>query len=206
MRTGSFIVGLTGGIGSGKTTVQTLFEEQGIVAVDADVVAREVVEPGSVGLAHIAEHFGNSILLSDGNLDRKALRSIIFENSQEKEWLEALLHPLIRKSIQAQLQAATSPYVILTSPLLLETDQHTLVNRVCVVDTNETSQIKRASSRDDAPSSQIEAILASQLSRQERLKRADDVINNHEGIAGLPLQVKRLHALYLTLCTITDNP
>ena len=141
------IIGLTGGIGSGKSTVAEQFAALGIVAVDADQASRAVVEPGMPALASIEKHFGPELITADGQLNRPALREIIFANPSEKDWLEALLHPLIRDWILAQLQAATSDYVILESPLLFETDQHQLVDAVLLVDVPVELQLERASAR-----------------------------------------------------------
>lgn len=172
------IIGLTGGIGSGKSFVAAHFAKLGIRVVDADAVAREVVAKGEPALARIREHFGEDIVLPTGELDRRALRGIIFADPAEKKWLENLLHPIIRLRIVEQLQAATSPYAILESPLLLETDQHLLVEKIILVDVDEATQIARASARDGADAEQIKRIVASQMPRAEKLKKADFVIDN----------------------------
>jgi dephospho-CoA kinase len=172
------IIGLTGGIGSGKSFVAAHFAKLGIRVVDADAVAREVVAKGEPALARIREHFGEDIVLPTGELDRRALRGIIFADPAEKKWLENLLHPIIRLRIVEQLQAATSPYAILESPLLLETDQHLLVEKIILVDVDEATQIARASARDGSDVEQIKSIIASQMPRAEKLKKADFVIDN----------------------------
>ena len=172
------IIGLTGGIGSGKSFVAARFAELGIRVVNADAVAREVVAKGEPALARIREHFGEDIVLPTGELDRRALRGIIFADPAQKKWLENLLHPIIRLRIVDQLQAATSPYAILESPLLLETDQHLLVEKIIVVDVDEATQIARASARDGSDVEQIKSIIASQMPRAEKLKKADFVIDN----------------------------
>ena len=172
------IIGLTGGIGSGKSFVAAHFAKLGIRVVDADAVAREVVAKGEPALARIREHFGEDIVLPTGELDRRALRGIIFADPAEKKWLENLLHPIIRLRIVEQLQAATSPYAILESPLLLETDQHLLVEKIILVDVDEATQIARASARDGSDVEQIKNIIASQMPRAEKLKKADFVIDN----------------------------
>jgi dephospho-CoA kinase len=192
-------IGLTGGIGSGKSEVSRRFEEKGITVVDADVVAREVVEPATDGLVSIQQHFGDAILLPDGSLDRKQLRDIIFNDPNEKKWLESLLHPMIHAAIKSQLRQASGSYVILSSPLLFETHQHKLVDRILVVDTSESIQIERASSRDGNNSEQIKAIMATQLTRQERCARANDIIHNHKNLSDLDEQVNKLHSLYLKI-------
>ena len=193
------IIGLTGGIGSGKSEASRRFAERGVAVVDADVVAREVVEPGAPALIQIAAHFGSNILDADGHLNRSKLRAIIFSNPAEKEWLESLLHPIINTEIRYQLAKATSPYSILASPLLLETQQFQLVDRVLVIDTSEQLQLERATHRDKNNEAQIKAIMQTQLSRQERCARATDVINNHGSIDELDAQVEKLHQRYLDL-------
>lgn len=194
-----YVVGLTGGIGSGKSAVSALFEERGITVVDADVVARQVVEKGQPALQKIAEHFGEDVIQADGNLDRAALRQRIFANPEEKAWLEALLHPLIREETQRQLEAAEGPYVILASPLLVETGQHQRVQRVLVVDAPEALQLERATARDQNSEAQIQAVMATQASREERLRHADDVILNDKSLDDLPPQVDDLHRKYCRL-------
>lgn len=194
-----FIVGLTGGIGSGKSVVSRLFEEKNIAVVDADVVAREVVQPGTHGLLEIIQHFGTGIVDDNGNLLRAQLREIIFSNADEKEWLEKLLHPIINTEIRQQLSLASSRYAILSSPLLLETQQHLLVNRILVVDTSEELQIQRAMQRDNNHPELIKSIMNSQLSRQERCARANDIIQNHGSLDELIEQVEKCHQLYLEL-------
>lgn len=197
------IVGLTGGIGSGKSEVSRRFAALGIDIVDADEEARCVVTLGSPALAQIAAHFGKEILLTDGTLNRPRLRHLIFSNPNEKTWLEQLLHPLINTAIRHKLAHSTSPYAILSSPLLLETTQYQLVERILVVDTSEQLQLERASARDHADIAHINAIMASQLSRQERCNRANDIIQNHGSIHELDEQVTKLHQLY---CEIAQQP
>jgi len=193
------IIGLTGGIGSGKTTVSNLFSELGITVVDADIVAREVVEPGSATLKQIQAHFGCDILNSGGSLNRQALREQVFDNETERRWLEALLHPLIKKRLEQQLKVAQSEYAILSSPLLLETNQHQLVQRILVIDVPETLQLERASSRDQNSREQIKAIMAAQMDRKVRCEHADDIILNDSGTDQLKAKVLSLHYRYLEL-------
>ncbi len=193
------IIGLTGGIGSGKSQASKRFALHGITLVNADVVAREVVMPGCPALQAIAQHFGPEILAADGTLNRRKLREIIFQSPAEKQWLEALLHPLINAEIRRQLSTSTSAYSILESPLLLETKQYELVDRILVVDVSEMTQIDRASQRDNSDEQQIKAIMQTQLSRQERCARAHDIIQNHGSIDELNQQVDKLHQLYLEL-------
>lgn len=201
MESAKLIVGLTGGIGSGKSVVCSRFANYGVLVVDADIVAREVVVSGSDALEKIQSHFGEGIIQADGTLDRSKLRDIIFTNPTEKEWLESLLHPVINFEIRRQLSQAKSAYAILASPLLLETKQFQLVNRILVVDASEQLQIERASHRDDKNKEQIIAIMQTQLSRQDRCARANDVIQNHGDIAELDEQVEKLHQLYLELAS-----
>lgn len=194
-----WILGLTGGIGSGKSAAAEHFIKLGIDLVDADHAARWVVEPGRPALARIAEHFGASVLQADGQLDRAALRKLIFEIPQERLWLEALLHPLIAEEIRSHLARAQSPYAILVSPLLIESGQHARTRRILVIDLPEALQIQRSLARDGGSEAQIRAILAAQLSREERLRHADDVLSNDQGRAELHQQVERLHRFYMTL-------
>lgn len=193
------VIGITGGIGSGKTAATDAFATLGITVVDADLVSRDVVQPGQPALTAIAGHFGSHILLPDGNLDRKALREIIFREPAAKQWLEALLHPLIRQEIISRLQQGNSAYTLLSSPLLLETDQQTLCSRVLVIDAPETLQLERTLARDNSSADTIKAIMASQFSRQQRLDRADDVIVNDGDLAALHKAVQALHKTYLEL-------
>ncbi len=189
------VVGLTGGIGSGKSTVVRMFGDLGVHWVDADDVAREVVEPGTPALASIAEHFGQDILQANGALDRARLREIVFREPAEREWLEALLHPVIREELIRQLhpEQYTLPYVLLVSPLLLETDQHALVDQVLVVDVPVETQIDRTMARDDNPRDQVERIIAAQMPRDKRLERADHVIDNNRPKDEVARQVRELH-------------
>ena len=189
------IVGLTGGIGSGKSTVTRLFGEHGVHWVDADDVAREVVEPGTPALERISEHFGKNILTSEGALDRAQLRGIVFEKPEERVWLESLLHPIIREELIRQLNPENYqlPYVLLVSPLLLETDQHELVDRIIVIDVPEETQIERTMARDTNTREQVERIIAAQMSREDRLARADEVIDNDRPLDDVTRQVRELH-------------
>lgn len=193
------IIGLTGGIGSGKSEASKCFAERDVLVIDADVVAREVVEPGKQALTQIAAHFGTDILDAAGCLQRGKLREIIFSDPTEKQWLESLLHPIINAEIRRQLTGATSAYAILTSPLLLETLQFQLVDRILVIDASEQHQLERASKRDQNNEAQIKAIMQTQFSRQERCARATDIIQNHGSIDELDEQVEKLHQLYLEL-------
>ncbi|WP_287818355.1 dephospho-CoA kinase [Idiomarina sp.] len=193
----TYVVGVTGGIGSGKSAATAEFEKLGITVVDADVVARQVVMPGTPCLQAIAEHFGNQLLTEGGELNRKALRQRVFSNPREKEWLNKLLHPAIRQELISQLEQADSPYVILSAPLLLENGLEKYCQRVLVVDAPESLQISRTIQRDDSPKKEVEAIMKAQLSRSERLKKANDVLNNDGSLEQLEQQVLQLHQRYL---------
>lgn len=195
-----FIVGLTGGIGSGKTTVANLFADLGVVLVDADIVAREVVSPGSEGLAAIVEHFGADILLSDGHLDRSMLRERIFNNDEQRLWLNGLLHPLIRETMLKNCKEAQSNYVIMVAPLLFENGLDRLVQRTLLVDISPQLQQQRTMARDDVSAKQVQNIIGSQATRAEKLSKADDVIDNQGEISALKCKVDALNSLYLKIC------
>ncbi|MBV1787099.1 dephospho-CoA kinase [Marinobacterium sp. D7] len=186
-------VGLTGGIGSGKSAATALFAELGVPVIDADIIAREVVQPGESALQRIADHFGSEVLLSDGGLDRARLREIIFNDNSEKAWLEALLHPLIRERIVERISQTGPAYLILVSPLLIESGQDRLVDQVIVVDVDEQTQMERTLARDGVDREQVEQILAAQMSRQARSARADYLIDNRGDLAALREQVERIH-------------
>ncbi|QIR13332.1 dephospho-CoA kinase [Shewanella aestuarii] len=200
-----YIVGLTGGIGSGKTTVANLFAELGITLVDADIVAREVVALGSSGLEQIKAHFGDKICLASGELNRAALREIIFSDKSQLEWLNNLLHPLIRQTMLQQVQIADSEYVILVVPLLFENGLDRLVNTTLVVDVSPELQVSRTSQRDNVAPTQVEHIINSQISREKRLQQADAVINNQGELAELQSQVALLHDKYLAQASLYET-
>lgn len=192
-------IGITGGIGSGKSAVTKRLQSLGIEVIDADIVAREVVETGSPALKKIAQHFGADILAKDGSLDRAALRGIVFADPDERLWLEKLTHPLIGESIARQLAIATSPYVVLSSPLLLEGSQRDFVEHIVVVDVPETVQISRTKARDNNSEELVRAIMAAQMSRDSRLAAADTVIDNSGAFDALDEQVVSLHKKLLSL-------
>ena len=193
------VIGITGGIGSGKSAVTALLADQGISVVDADIVAREVVAPGSPALVAIAKHFGENILDANGALDRAQLRQIIFSDPAEKTWLEALLHPIIRSETIRQLEQSQSIYTVLVSPLLLETDQHELVEYIVVVDVPESVQISRTMQRDNNDQQQVEAIIEAQISREQRLARANTVLSNAGNLEQLQAKVNTLHQQLIAL-------
>ena len=194
-----WILGLTGGIGSGKSAAAEHFAALGVHVVDADHAARWVVEPGRPALSQIAEHFGEQVLQADGQLNRGALRTLIFSEPEQRRWLEALLHPLIREAIADNLAQAQSPYAILVSPLLIESGQYTTTQRVLVIDVPQALQIQRTLKRDNTSEEQVHAILKVQASREERLRHADDVLTNDRDLEALKTEVERLHDFYLTL-------
>ena len=197
-----YVVAITGGIGSGKTTVANQFSALGIEVVDADLIAREVVEPGTPALAAIASHFGPGILDEQGRLDRRALRERIFSDPAAKSWLNALLHPIIRSEMLRQCAAANSPYCLLVVPLLVENRLTELADRVLVIDVDEATQIERTCRRDGVSREQAQAILASQASRSERLAMADDVLDNQSGTTEtIRERILALHETYLAFAS-----
>ncbi|MCW8107079.1 dephospho-CoA kinase [Alteromonas ponticola] len=193
-----YVVGLTGGIGSGKSVVSQEFEKLGIDVIDADVVARDVVKTGTPVLNEIAAHFGSEVLHSDGSLNRALLRQRVFNDDAEKRWLNGLIHPAVREQMMTAIQHTTSPYCVLAVPLLIENNLTTMVDRVLVVDCPETLQIERASRRDGSDSKLIENIMRAQISRKERIKAADDIILNDGPLNRIPFLVKSLHSQYLS--------
>ena len=199
MSTKPIVIGLTGGIGSGKSAASDYLATLGANIVDADLVSRIVVEPNTPALKQIAKHFGNSVLMDDGSLDRAKMRSIIFQDPKQKAWLEELLHPLIREEILCQLQQNISNYTVFVSPLLLETNQHELCDRILVIDVPEELQIERASNRDSNNTEQIKRIIATQIDRDKRLALADDIVDNSQDLAQLQQKLDTLHQQYLTL-------
>ncbi|MBC5791335.1 dephospho-CoA kinase [Providencia sp. JUb39] len=195
----SYIVALTGGIGSGKTTVANEFAKQGVPLVDADIIARQMVEPNTPALISIQQHFGQNVLNHDGTLNRGFLRSVVFSEPKEKAWLNALLHPLIQQETQKQLQQVNYPYVLWVVPLLIENKISHLADRVLVVDVTREEQIERTIRRDDTNLEHVINILNAQASREERLSYADDIITNHTNNTELPNRVAELHKQYLAL-------
>jgi dephospho-CoA kinase len=196
------VVGLTGSIGSGKSTVAHLFAKHGVPVIDADLIAREITMPHTPAWQEIVNRFGNDILNTDASIDRGSLREIIFHQPEERLWLEALLHPGILQRMQENITQLQTAYCIAVIPLLLETDAATFVQRILVVDLPESTQIVRAKTRDQATPEQIKAILATQVSREQRLSRADDIIDNAGTPDLLEKQVENLHEIYLKLAQI----
>ncbi len=193
------VVGLTGGIASGKSTIAEQFGLLGANIIDSDKLAREVVEPEKSALQQIVEHFGNTILLENGQLDRKQLAKLIFANPTERIWVENLLHPLIRELMRARVAQSTAPYCILVIPLLVESKPNPLIQRVLVVDASEETQKQRLLARDNISLEQINQILAAQTTREKRLAKADDIIHNNGSIDTVLPEIDRLHQQYLAL-------
>lgn len=192
-----FTLGLTGGIGSGKSAASQWFEQHGIVVVDADVVAREIVEVGQPALLQIQQAFGDWVLQKDGTLNRRALREHIFQSNDARRILESITHPAIRQSIIQQLQDAQSPYVILVSPLLFETNQHELTDHTLLIDASIELQIQRAAQRDDQNIEQIHRIIATQMPREQKQQLADDIVLNDGHLEHLYAHLQPLHEQYL---------
>ncbi|SLM64597.1 MULTISPECIES: dephospho-CoA kinase [Dickeya] len=201
----AYIIALTGGIGSGKSTVAQGFAALGIGVVDADVIARQVVEPGQPALAAIIEHFGHQILLPDGSLNRGALRERIFSNGEDKGWLNALLHPIIQAQTRRQLAATTSPYALWVVPLLVENHLQQQAQRILVVDVEPEIQLQRTMARDKISRTQAQRILAAQASREQRLACADDIIDNNNNPNELALRIAALHQHYLELAAFATD-
>jgi len=200
----NWVLGLTGGIGSGKTAASDYLASLGISIVDADIVAREVVEPGKPALQAIEQHFGTDVLNSDGTLNRSWLRQQVFQYPEQRKALEAITHPAIRETIIEQLQQADSAYAVLASPLLFESSQHLLCQRTLVIEVPEQLQLQRASARDSNSEEQIKRIIAAQMPRQQRLQSADDVVDNSASLETLYRQLQPLHQRYLQLASTTN--
>lgn len=200
-----YTVALTGGIGSGKSTVANAFAQLGIQVVDADIIARQVVEPGSPALGAIVDYFGPQMLSSEGELNRRLLRERIFDNEEDKAWINALLHPLIQQETQRQIAHASSPYVIWVVPLLVENQLQHRANRVLVVDVSRNTQLRRTMLRDNLTPELTEKILAAQATREARLAVANDVIDNNGAPDAIASDVARLHASYLQYAAQTDS-
>src|ERR1700722_9425773 len=199
-------IGLTGGIASGKSTVTQRFAELGVPVIDADVASRTVVEPGTPGLAQVVARFGAGVLHADGQLDRRALRDLIFKEASLRRALDAILHPLIRAEMEREAAQAKAPYVVMAIPLLVEGgNAGKRVDRVLVVDADETLQMRRLQARDGSSPEQARAILSSQASRAARLDQADDVLLNSGTVAELRQAVDRLHEQYLQLAQTSSS-
>jgi dephospho-CoA kinase len=194
-----YVVGLSGGIGSGKSAAAHLFAELGARVVDTDAIAHELTAPGGAAIEPIRSAFGKDMIAPDGSLDRAAMRRLVFEDAAAKAQLEAILHPMIRIEADARCMQSTAPYVVLVVPLLVETAYYRgRLERVLVVDCDEETQVSRTVARSGIPAEQVRAIMAAQASRAQRLDVADDVIDNNGDLAQLREQVLRLHASYMT--------
>ncbi|NQY34314.1 MAG: dephospho-CoA kinase [Alteromonadaceae bacterium] len=193
-----YIIGLTGGIGCGKSTISNMFTKLGIDVVDADIVARQVVEPTSPALKAIADYFGTEFICTNGELNRSLLRSRIFKHSEDKLWLNNLLHPLIRQTMLEQINNCSSAYCLLVAPLLIENKLTKLVDRVLVIDVSEQIQLSRTIKRDKSSTNEIQRIIASQISREKRIEAANDIVNNEsDNLADTEETIKNLHQKYL---------
>jgi dephospho-CoA kinase len=195
-----FCVGLTGGIGSGKSVVSDMFQALGAAVVDTDEISRALTAPGGAAIAAIREQFGPGSIGPDGGLERERMRLLVFRDAASRQQLEAILHPQIRARTRAAIDAARAPYVIVVVPLLFETGAcMELVRRVLVVDCDEAEQVRRVTASRGIAAEEVRRIMATQLPRAERLRRADDVLHNDGGIEALRGQVGELHARYLEL-------
>ena len=195
----TLIIGLTGGIGSGKSAAADRFVELGIHVVDADIASREVVKPGMEALRLIADHFGPEILQADGTLDRAQLRQVVFADPAQRKHLQSIMHPRINQYLQDNLASGSSAYSLLVNPLLFETRQHHWCQRTLVIDVEEATQVSRTMARDNNTQTQVENIMKAQLPRARRLELADDVIVNDKDLAALHAAVDQLHQDYLEL-------
>jgi dephospho-CoA kinase len=195
-----FCVGLTGGIGSGKSAASGMFEALGAAVVDTDEISRALTAPGGAAIAEIRERFGPESIAADGGLDRERMRLLVFRDAASRAKLERILHPLIRRRTRDAIAATRLPYVVVVVPLLFETGAcMELIQRVLVVDCEEEEQVRRVMARSGFAAGEARRIMATQLPRAERLRRADDVLHNDGGIEALRSQVEQLHARYLAL-------
>lgn len=193
-------MGLTGGIGSGKTTVANLFAERGVAVIDVDVIAHKLTAVDGAGIAAIHAAFGSDFIAANGAMDRKKMRELVFSNADAKQRLETILHPLIRSETALAIHQARGLYLILAVPLLVESrNWKQRVTRVLVIDCDEQTQIERVMQRNTMTASQVQAIMAAQASREQRLQAANDVIINNSSVEALSPQVDKLHAFYLSL-------
>ena len=195
----AYVIGLTGGIGSGKTTVSTLFQKLGVPIIDADVIAHDITKKNTPAYKAIVSHFGKTILQEDQTLDRKKLRELIFQNETEKKWLENLLHPIIRATIKESVAKVKTPYCLCVIPLLVESADYPFLDRILVIDTLLKTQLARVKARDNHSDAFIKKIIGSQASNSKRLKIADDIIINNGDIASLEKEVRMLHERYKRL-------
>lgn len=200
------VIGLTGGIGSGKSTAAGYFEYLGVPVIDADAITRDLVEPGQEALDEIINVFGKGVIQADGHLNRPLLRKLVFKNPNERKTLENILHPRARQLVQQQIAELTAPYCILCVPLLIESGWTDMVQRILVIDAPRELQIQRTIERDTASVEQVEAIINSQTDRETRLAAADDILENHGDISSLHQQIDELHKKYLSLSQTASAP
>ena len=194
------IIGLTGGIGSGKSVAANFFQNEGITVIDADHLAREVIEKETPGFKSIVDYFGSDVISDDGSIDRGKLRKVVFNNHQKKKALESITHPLVRELMVEKIAAAKSPYSIIMVPLIFETKSMSAYDRILVIDCDSALQLKRAISRDNSSEELIQKIIDSQCSREERLSIANDVIPNNDSLENLQSRSLEMHKFYLGLC------
>tara|TARA_B100001758_G_scaffold162428_1_gene140080 strand:+ start:435 stop:1022 length:588 start_codon:yes stop_codon:yes gene_type:complete len=193
------IVGLTGGIGSGKSAAANFFQNEGITVIDADGLSREVIEEGTPGFASIVEYFGSKIIDSDGSINREHLRKEVFDDDKKKKLLESIIHPLVRDLMVKKIAASKSPYSIVMVPLIFETNSMSNYNRILVIDCDPKLQIERATLRDNNSKAQIQKIMNSQCSREERISIANDIIPNNDSLENLKIRSIAMHKFYLGL-------
>jgi len=194
------IIGLTGGIGSGKSAAANFFHSEGVTVLDADQLAREVIQQNTPGFQSIVDYFGSDIIGEDGSIDRAKLRQEIFDDKEKKKAIESITHPLVRDLMAERIAASTSPYSIIMVPLIFETNSMSAYNRILVIDCDTKLQLERATLRDNNSSEQIQKILDSQCSRTERLSIANDVIPNNDTLENLKTRSLAMHKFYLGLC------
>ena len=193
------IVGLTGGIGSGKSAAANFFQNEGITVIDADGLSREVIEEGTPGFASIVEYFGSKIIDSDGSINREHLRKEVFDDDKKKKLLESIIHPLVRELMVKKIAVSKSPYSIVMVPLIFETNSMSNYNRILVIDCDPKLQLERAMLRDNNSKSQIQKIMDSQCSREERISIANDIIPNNDSLENLKIRSIAMHKFYLGL-------
>lgn len=198
-------IGLTGGIGSGKTTVANLFGHYGIPVLDADEIARQIVEPGHPAYDPVVTQFGETILTENKSIDRAKLRNMVFNDPTKRKQLEAIIHPLVRQEISRRLSQLNAPYCIVVVPLLIESGLNNMIDRILVIDAPEPLQIERVMQRNDLPADEVKKIIQTQIPRDKRIAYADDVIVNDSDIVHLQDKVKSLHATYLTAAKPNNN-
>lgn len=200
------VIGLTGGIGAGKTTVSELFAQQGVPIIDADVIARNLTKPNEPAFLDILDHFEDAVLLENGTLDRAKIREIIFANPHERLWLESYLHPLIRQEIAATIAKLKAPYCIIVIPLLVEVEPYPFIDRILVVDAIPELQVERVKTRDNVSAAEVLAIINTQIDREKRLTIAHDVIHNEGDLKALAYEVEKLHHFYTELSHNKNTP